>query len=346
MKLRFTLWALACLLLSAGASAQYYLGSVGERPAQLELNLPDTPTTPTTNSLTGSFYYDAVGLPLDLEGRLTNTGEVRLEAYTQAVTTLGRQQTGVLEGTLAEGTLPEGILLGEANPGERFSGVWRSASGAALPFSFDKIAEYADVVFEQGRITAAASYPVFSAPFNTLDTRLQSDLINSLFDFVQEGQEVRSAGELFGGWSLERRQTITYASASLASIAETLYVYTGGAHPNTGLASYVLFTEAGRTRLLSLADFFLPGVDYLALLSPYLVSALLEQGAQWVVDGSVDGFTKDDLSVVTVSPAGLRFGFEPYAVGPYAQGTFFVTVPFDVLEPVIDPAGPLKTFVE
>ena len=42
----------------------------------------------------------------------------------------------------------------------------------------------------------------------------------------------------------------------------------------------------------------------------------------------------------------MTFGFEPYAVGPYAQGTFFVTVPFGVLEPVIDPVGPLKAFVK
>ena len=342
MKLRVTgrglLCLLFCLLFGASASAErfYYLGSVGERPVQFDLSLSDAPATTATTPITGSFYYDTVGLPLDLEGTLTSAGEVRLEAYTQAVTTLGRQQTGVFEGTLSNDT----------DFGERFSGSWRSSSGATASFSLDKIAEYADAVFVQGRISARASYPVFSAPFSTLDTRLQSDLINSLFDFVQEGQEAASAGELFGGWSLERLQTVTYASANLVSVAETLYVYTGGAHPNTGLASYTLFTDADRTRLLDLADFFLPEVDYLALLSPYLVSALLEQRAQWVVDGSVDGFTKDALSVVTVSPTGLTFGFEPYAVGPYAQGTFFVTVPFDVLEPVIDPAGPLKALLE
>ena len=322
--------ALLCLWCSVSASAErfYYLGSVGERPVQLELALLE-------GAATGSFYYDAVGLPLDLAGRFTSEGELRLEAYTRADTTLGRQRTGVFEGDLSSDAT-----------GKRFSGLWRSSSGRVLPFSFDKIAEYAEIRFAQGLISAGASYPVFSKPFSTLDTRLQSDLINSLFDFVQEGQVAAAAGELFNGWSLDREQSVVYASSNLVSVAETLYVYTGGAHPNTGLAAYTLLTDGDRVRILSLPDFFLPEVDYLALLSPYVVNALLEQGAQWVLDGSVDGFTRDDLSVVTVSPAGLRFGFEPYAVGPYVQGTFFVTVPFDVLEPVIDPAGPLKAFVE
>ncbi len=321
---------LLCVGFSVSASAQrfYYLGTVGDRPVQLELSV-------SSPSARGHYYYDAVGLPLDLEGTVTPEGEVHLHEYTQAVTTLGRQRTGRFEGTLTS----------DATFGQGFSGTWRSPSGDALPFELDKVAEYADITFEQNRIAAAASYPVFGVPFGTPATRLQSDLINSLFDFVQEGQEAWLAGE-FSGWSLERLQSVTYASASLVSVAETLYVYTGGAHPNTGLSAYTLLADGDRVRRLGLPDFFLPEVDYLALLSPYVVNALLEQGAQWVVDGSVDGFTGDDLSVVTVSPTGLRFGFEPYAVGPYAQGTFFVTVPFEVLGAVIDPAGPLKALVE
>ena len=262
----------------------------------------------------GRYYYDAVGVPLDLEGTVASDGAVRLSEYTQAVTTLGRQLTGTFEGTLSSDS---------SEFAQTFSGTWRSPDGDTLPFTLTKIAEYAEVHFKQGSIEAGASYPVFVGPFATPDTRLQSNLTDSLFDFVQEGQGAWLAGELFNGWSLEREQSITYASADLVSVAETLYVYTGGAHPNTGLAAYTLYADGERVRILTLKDFFLPEVDYLALLSPYVVNALLEQGAQWVVDGGVDGFTGDDLSVVTVSPTGLRFGFEPYAVGPYAQGTFF-----------------------
>lgn len=339
-----TLLLCLCLSFSAAAERSYYLGTVGDRPVQLDLSFSDSSVSspgvsrPGVSNLTvrGRYYYDAVGVPLDLEGAVTPAGEVRLNEYTQAVTTLGRQQTGVFEGALSVG----------AAGGDTFSGTWHSPNGDTLPFNLTRVAQYADIVFDQGRITAKASYPVFSSPFSTPDTRLQSDLINSLFDFVQEGQEAAAAGELFSGWNLAREQTVTYASRNLVSVAETLSVYTGGAHPNTGLAAYTLFTDGDRVRSVTLQDFFLPEVDYLALLSPYIANALLEQGAQWVVDGSVDGFTGDELSVVTVSPTGLQFGFEPYAVGPYAQGTFFVTVPFGVLEPVIDPAGPLRAFVE
>ena len=318
MKSRFTGRVLAltlCLWFSFGAAAErfYYFGSLGERPVQMDLSLE-------TASASGHYYYDAVGVPLDLEGTVTSEGVVRLSEYTQAVTTLGRQLTGTFEGVLesTSGTF-----------GQTFSGEWHSPDGDTAPFNLTRVAEYAEVNFKQGSIEAKASYPVFSGSFATSETRLQSNLTDSLFDFVREGQEVWLSGELFNGWTLEREQNITYASAGLVSIAETLSAYTGGAHPNTGLAAYTLYADGERVRSLSLKDFFLPEVDYLALLSPYVVNALLEQGAQWLVDGSVDGFTKDELSVVTVSPTGLTFGFEPYAVGPYAQGTFFVTVPFE-----------------
>ena len=247
---------LLCLGLSFSAAAErfYYLGTVGDRPVQLELSVPDPAvldrigassdiSSPSVSSpgvsspgLSGSsaqgrYYYDAVGIPLDLEGTVTPAGAVRLREFTQAVTTLGRQQTGVFEGTLSVG----------ATGGDVFSGVWRSSDGDTLPFSLTRVAQYATIAFEQGRITAKASYPVFTVPFSTPDTRLQSDLINSLFDFVQEGQAAAAAGEPLTGWSLEREQIVTYASSSLVSVAEALPCLHGRRTPEHRLGRLYTF---------------------------------------------------------------------------------------------------------
>lgn len=39
-----------------------------------------------------------------------------------------------------------------------------------------------------------------------------------------------------------------------------------------------------------------------------------------------------------VTQRGLTFVFAPYAVGPYAQGAFFVTVPFARVQSLLNPA--------
>ena len=320
---------LTSALSSALAERFYYLGTLGNVAIQMDLTLKDSVAT-------GNYYYDAIGLALDLVGGVDGN-VVRLEEYTSADTTLGRILTGTFEGTLSNET---------TDYGNTFSGIWKNPQGSSFPFSLRKIAEYADVSLEQNRIAVKASYPFLLNPFESSNEKLQDDLLNSLFDFVREGQDYALAGEVFHGWWLERHQAITYASQDLVSLSEALYAYTGGAHGNTGLMGYTFGLIDGKVRTLKLKDFFLEDADYLAVLSPFVLEALRAQEAQWVLDGDIDGLGKDDLSVVTLSPTGLTFGFEPYAMGPYAQGTFFVTVPFETLKPIIDSEGLLARFLE
>ena len=328
---------LACLLilvgvcLGQGALAErfYYLGSVGEQDVQVELSLEG-------DSAAGHYYYDRVGVPLDLVGRVDSEGNVVLREFTRAGSPLGRQLTGTFTGKLS------------ASPndyGSSFQGTWESPDGEVRPFDFTRAAEYVELNLGQGRIEARADYPFFLTPLDGLNRRLQTDVLTSSFDFVQEGQGYLLDGELYNGWTLQRELRLEYASDSLVSISEILYVYTGGAHGNTGLAGYTYVVADGRTRSVRLADLFKEDANYLAVLEPYILEQLLEQEAQWVVDGTLT-LTDDDLSSFTVSPRGLTFGFEPYAVGPYAQGTFEVTVPFEVVASVIDLEGPLERFLE
>jgi hypothetical protein len=51
------------------------------------------------------------------------------------------------------------------------------------------------------------------------------------------------------------------------------------------------------------------------------------------------------LATFTLAPDGLTFAFAPYQVGYYAQGSFFVTVPLEVVAPYADGEGPLGSLV-
>ena len=323
---------LAGLCLGQGAFAErfYYLGAVGEQGVQMALSVEG-------DSAKGHYYYDRVGVLLDLVGTVDAEGNVELREFTRAGSPLGRQQTGTFTGKLS------------ASPndyGSSFQGAWESPDGEVRPFELSRAAEYVELNLGQGRIEARADYPFFLTPLDGLNRRLQTDVLTSSFDFVQEGQGHLLEGELYNGWTLQRELRLEYASDTLVSISETLYVYTGGAHGNTGLAGYTYLLEDGRVRTVRLADLFKTDADYLAVLEPLILEALLEQEAQWVVDGTVATLGEDDLGSFTLSPRGLTFGFEPYAMGPYAQGTFEVTVAFGDIASVIDPDGALGRFLE
>ena len=226
---------------SAFAERFYYLGTVGEQGVQVELNLEG-------ESATGHYYYDRVGVPLDLTGTVDGEGNVALREFTQAGSPLGQQLTGTFTGKLS------------ASPndyGSSFQGGWESPDGEVRPFELTRVAEYVELNLGQGRIEARADYPFFLTPLDALNRRLQTDVLTSSFDFVQEGQSYLLEGELYNGWTLQRELRLEYASDTLVSISEILYVYTGGAHGNTGLAGYTFtVVQDGRVRSVRLADFF------------------------------------------------------------------------------------------
>jgi len=85
--------------------------------------------------------------------------------------------------------------------------------------------------------------------------------------------------------------------------------------------------------------------DFMSILEPFILTDLRKQDAQWVIDGSVNALSEQDLSVFNISPLGLQFEFEPYLMGPWAQGSFSVLVPYNSLLSLIDKASPLHRFV-
>src|SRR5690606_38818020 len=68
------------------------------------------------------------------------------------------------------------------------------------------------------------------------------------------------------------------------------------------------------------------------------------QEAMWVVQGDVTSLTTDDLAAFTLDAAGLTFHFSPYAMGPYVQGSFRVTLPFEALAGLAADDGPVAAF--
>ena len=97
-------------------------------------------------------------------------------------------------------------------------------------------------------------------------------------------------------------------------------------------------------RLLTLEALFAPGSGWEELLSSRLLEELERLGAAWVEDGSITELGEAELATFTLGPRGLTFHFDPYMVGPYAQGGFAVTIGYAELQPFARPGGALAAF--
>lgn len=317
-------------LLASGvhADAFYYRGIMGDGLAvQMYLNIED-------ELATGSYYYDGVGIPLRLTGSFSG-GLLSLDEYSE------EQGESLLTGKLL-GRFSESAT----DFFETISGEWVNPYANLFSFSLVKIAEFVTIDIEQSRIKASSSYPFFIQdslePVNRL---LQETFIERQIDFLREGQDMLRAGELLNGWFLDSSVTISYSADDLLSLEESIYAYTGGAHGTIGLVSHNLLLEASGLRILELRDMFARQTDFMAVLSPHILAELRQQEAAWVLDGTVTALHESDLRTFSISPRGLSFTFEPYLMGPYAQGSFEVLVGYDVLVSLIDPSSPIYRFM-
>lgn len=207
-------------------------------------------------------------------------------------------------------------------------------------------ASYAAQRLVQGPFIAVGSEAPFflGAPWRELNAQLTGFVHAPAAAAARDAQALAATGDLTYPYTYEGLLTPTLVRPDLLSLLETRSSYAGGAHPNTTYRSLNFWRRGSEVRRLELAALFREGVSYRQVLLAEVTRTLRARGAAWIVDGSVR-LRERDLSVFTLSARGLTFAFAPYAVGPYAQGAFFVTVPYarvrGLLEPAFSLAGEL-----
>lgn len=203
----------------------------------------------------------------------------------------------------------------------------------------------------------------------TLDAAIRADppLADNLFaegkrwiekNRAEAAKDFKASPELFRNgqpWTFER----SYAQTSkvggrYVSIVRTDYVYTGGAHPNTDIDTILWDTEAKKQ--ISVRPFFKETADngptLKALRAAALAAVKAEKKERGIDDaGSIDWYkgiepTLLKVGAVSLAPstvagksAGLDFHYPPYAVGPYAEGSYTVFVPWEAFKAYLSPQG-------
>jgi hypothetical protein len=304
----------------------YFIGTIGQNLA-IQMDLRFNP-----GGISGVYFYESTGVPLSLSGVVDSRNDFILEERGAK-----GNKTGAFRGRLS-------------STDGGFEGTWTSPNGQRrLPFKLKKVAEHIYIAARQGAtIRAEAGYPYFLQPpaaFQAEIARIQQDIVDGHNQFVREGQGLYlSDPEFFRGWSRSYDVEIVYYSDELISLMSTTYIYTGGAHGNTSYESINLIIKDGKATRAVLADLFQPGAAYLKTLSDYCMQELGKQGASSIVEGVVTELDEKALSVFTLSPRGVQFAFAPYAVASYAEGSFFVMVPYGATGDIIDWEGPLRRF--
>jgi hypothetical protein len=141
-----------------------------------------------------------------------------------------------------------------------------------------------------------------------------------------------------GAWMLDIDYELFQASETLLSIRFDGGVYTGGAHGNHFVQTYVFDLE--NESVLGLVDIFVSEEDALATIAPLAQAQLTENlgemaDADWIATGAAaDAVNYQDFVLTSES---IIFYFEPYMVAPFAAGLQAVEIPLSDLSAVLKP---------
>lgn len=158
------------------------------------------------------------------------------------------------------------------------------------------------------------------------------------------------------GYTFEREYlTASVVGGRYISVLREDYADTHGAHPNSYVDT-ILWDDAGKKRI-SIRPFFTETADggptLTAMRNAVLAALKAEKKARGITDDDspVDWYKDIGTSLLKIGPvtlapstepgksAGLAFHYEPYAVGPYAEGRFDVVVPWRELKPYLSAEG-------
>lgn len=131
---------------------------------------------------------------------------------------------------------------------------------------------------------------------------------------------------------------VLYDRDGLISVYYEVTTISAGA-PHPGNTSMTFNFSRTLNRPLRLGDLFQSGAGYLEVLSAYCTGTLKVDGRLAFEKGAEP--TLENYRNWNITPDGLLITFDPYQVAPYSAGFVQVTVPYSILETIIDPQGPV-----
>lgn len=149
----------------------------------------------------------------------------------------------------------------------------------------------------------------------------------------------------YAEWQLTVTPNVLLAKNGVVSFKSLDFRFTGGAHPNTVISTQNYALKTGQYRTIGLKD-VMNAVSSRETFAKQAVLPALENVKKGRGATPVDGFNVAMLDDFGFTDKGLVFFFSHYEVGPYAEGSFEVTVPWIIAGEYLNRSGVAKPFLE
>lgn len=204
------------------------------------------------------------------------------------------------------------------------------------------------VVYEKPKIIAKLVFPELTSDDESDEIADFNDAVNTLLkseiDALKTKVTSLSSNELTSSKRKVRNNLTVDFDSSVLNLAKTPIISvrfvilddrTGMAHP----AHYhrVLNMSLDDSETLTLDDLFKPDSNYLFWISNYVTHTLEKQLKNTSLFADALTPTPEHFANWNLEPDGMRFTFDEATVAPYVYGTQSVTIPYDKLEPMLDP---------
>jgi hypothetical protein len=269
----------------------------------------------------GMYFYESVGDAISLYGQEENDSIILSEK-------VNGEKTGFFRGVFSD---------------TRFEGAWTNEkTKKQLPFSLLRVTDFKTLTEIKDGWKIDYCYPKFVRE-NELARFINDSVTSSTEKYFYAMSEGFKANYEPGGMNFEanQRYAVNFVHDSLVSCLIERWDFTGGAHGNSYFEVMNAGYVTGSPKMLMLDKLFIPGSDYLRVLSAAGIEQLRLAEAPYVLDGSITELKDNLLLHFTLSPKGFRLHYAPYEVGPYAGGPLEITIPWKKLESIIDRNGPL-----
>lgn len=210
------------------------------------------------------------------------------------------------------------------------------ASEAAPP------AEAVSIKTQNPRYSFSYAYPAAAAGIPALKAQLDNEMAKAraeLASIAKEGESAAKAEDFeFNPFDQSTKWTVVTDLPGWLSLKRDYYEFTGGAHGNYGTGALLWDKAAGQAR--DVLTLFVSKAAFDAALRPAFCNALDKQRAErrgapvdrTSGDSFDDCLAPSDVTVLLGSSNKQQFNrigliADPYAAGPYAEGSYEVTLP-------------------
>lgn len=203
-------------------------------------------------------------------------------------------------------------------------------------------AEAVSIKTQNPRYSFAYAYPAAAAGIPALKAQLDNEMAKAraeLASIAKEGESAAKAEDFeFNPFDQSTKWTVVTDLPGWLSLKRDYYEFTGGAHGNYGTGALLWDKAAGQAR--DVMTLFVSKAAFDAALRPAFCNALDKQRAErrgapvdrTSGDSFDDCLAPSDVTVLLGSSNKQQFNrigliADPYAAGPYAEGSYEVTLP-------------------